>query len=112
MNIKAQGVDEYYITYIDYYSGYGYMYLMHRKGETFDKFKGFRIDVEKQLSLPIKSIWSDQGGEYFLDKIESQLIAPETLQVHGVVERRRTLSNMVQPIVSYSTLHIYFCGYV
>lgn len=34
MNVKARG--EYYITFINDYSGYGYEYLMRRDGETFD----------------------------------------------------------------------------
>ena len=59
------------------------------------------MDVEKQLSLPIKSLWSDRGGEYLSNKflrhlleneIISQLIASIPPQVNGVVEKRyRTL---------------------
>ena len=45
MNVKAQGGYEYYATYIDDYSRYEYVYLIHRKSETFDKFKEFRMDV-------------------------------------------------------------------
>ncbi|KAL5567144.1 hypothetical protein UlMin_030308 [Ulmus minor] len=49
MSVKAQGGYEYYVTFIDDYSRYGYVYLMHRKSETFDKFKEFRAEVDKQL---------------------------------------------------------------
>ena len=40
MNVKARGGYEYYISFIDDYSQYGYVYLMHHKSETFEKFKG------------------------------------------------------------------------
>ena len=46
MSIKARGAYEYYVTFIDDYSRYGYVYLMHHKSETFDKFKEFRVEVE------------------------------------------------------------------
>ena len=41
MNVKARGGYEYYVTFIDDYSRYGYVYLMQRKSETFEKFKEF-----------------------------------------------------------------------
>ena len=56
MNIKARGGYEYYITFIDDYSRYGYVYLLHHKSETFDKFREFRAEVEKQLGKPIKAL--------------------------------------------------------
>ncbi|KAA3469993.1 Retrovirus-related Pol polyprotein from transposon TNT 1-94 [Gossypium australe] len=36
--------------------GYEYycIYLMHRKRETFDKFKEFHAKVEKRIGLPIR----------------------------------------------------------
>ena len=39
MNVKARGGYEYYVTFSDDYSRYGYVYLMQRKSETFEKFK-------------------------------------------------------------------------
>ena len=56
INVKTRGRYEYYVTFIDDYSRYGYVYLMHRKSETFDKFKEFRVEVKKQLGIPIKSL--------------------------------------------------------
>ncbi|XP_059635271.1 uncharacterized protein LOC132277428 [Cornus florida] len=48
MNIKARGGYEYFITFTNDYSRYGYIYLMHRKSEAFDKFKDFRAESERQ----------------------------------------------------------------
>ena len=39
--VQARGGYEYFITFIDDYSRYGYVYLMHKKSETFGKFKEF-----------------------------------------------------------------------
>ena len=50
---------------------------MHRKGETFDCFKEFHADVDKQLNLPIKSLWSNWGGEYLCDKFIRHLLENE-----------------------------------
>ena len=44
---QTRGGYEYYVTFIDDYSGYGYVYLMRRKSETFEKFIEFRIEAEK-----------------------------------------------------------------
>ena len=44
---QARGGYECYITFIDNYSRYRYVYLMYRKSETFDKFKEFHTEDEK-----------------------------------------------------------------
>ena len=41
MNVKARGGYEYYVTFIDDYLRYGYVYLMQWKSETLEKFKEF-----------------------------------------------------------------------
>ena len=46
MSIQAKGGYEYFITFTDDYSRYGYVYLMRRKSEAFEKFKEFRAEVE------------------------------------------------------------------
>jgi len=34
------------------------------KCESFERFKGFRNEVEKQIGKSIKILWSNRGGEY------------------------------------------------
>ena len=121
INVQARGGYEYFVTFIDDYSRYGYIYLMHRKSETFGKFKEFQAEAEKQLGKSIKSLRSDRGGEYVDDEFKvhlvehgiiSQLTAPGTPQQNGVAERRnRTLLDMVRSMLSYSTLPNSFWGY-
>lgn len=63
-----------YVTFIDDYSRYGYIYLMHRKNETFEKFKEYRAEVEKQLGKSIRVIRSNHGREYLCDEFLRYLI--------------------------------------
>ena len=48
LSIQARGGYEYFITFTNDYSRFGYVYLMKQKFETFEKFKEFRAEVENQ----------------------------------------------------------------
>ncbi|KAH9697148.1 hypothetical protein KPL71_023495 [Citrus sinensis] len=120
INVQARGGYEYFITFTDDYSRYGYVYLMHHKSEALEKFKEYRAEKEKQLDKNIKKLRSDRGGEFLSgdfkeylveNEIISQLTAPGTPQQNGVAERRnRTLLDMVRSMLSYSSLPISFWG--
>ncbi|RVW58712.1 Retrovirus-related Pol polyprotein from transposon TNT 1-94 [Vitis vinifera] len=56
---------QYFITFIDDYLRYGYLYLIHEKSQSLDVFKNFKAEVENQLSKKIKAVRSDRGGEYY-----------------------------------------------
>ena len=45
----ARGGYQYFITFTDDYSRYGYLYMMKHKDESFDKFKTFKNEVQNQL---------------------------------------------------------------
>ena len=47
MSVHARGGFIYFITFINDYSRYGYLYLMRYKSETFERFKEFINEVEK-----------------------------------------------------------------
>ena len=49
----ARGGYQYFITFIDYYSRYGYLYLMKHKNESFEKFTTFKNEVQNQLGKSI-----------------------------------------------------------
>ena len=61
MSTYARGGYLYFVTFIDDYSKYGYVYLMRYKSETFEKFKEFRAEVEKQLGKSIKNTYIRSG---------------------------------------------------
>ncbi|KAL3613382.1 hypothetical protein CASFOL_042795 [Castilleja foliolosa] len=114
----------YFITFIDDYSRYGYLYLIHEKSEALDMFKIFKAEVENQLGKKIKCVKSDRGGEYygrydgsgeqrpgpfavFLEEcgIVPQYTMPGSPSMSGVAERRNwTLKDMVRSMISHSTL--------
>ncbi|KAI3453969.1 hypothetical protein Pfo_010632, partial [Paulownia fortunei] len=121
ISVQARGGYEYFITFTDDYSRYGYVYLMARKSEALEKFKEFRNEAEKQLGKNIKTLRSDRGGEYLSNDfrtyllengIVSQLSAPGTPQQNGVSEKRnRTLLDMARCMLGFSTLSTSFWGY-
>ena len=44
---------------------------MRYKSETFEKFKEFRAEVEKQLGKSFKTLRSNRGGEYLSQEFQS-----------------------------------------
>ncbi|KAM1306817.1 hypothetical protein ACFX2H_009156 [Malus domestica] len=121
MSTMSRGGFSYYITFTDDHSRFGYVYLMKYKSESFERFKEFKNEVEKQTGKQIKTLRSDRGGEYlsneFLDYLKecgivSQWTPPGTPQHNGVSERRnRTLMNMVRSMMSFVDLPVSFWGY-
>ena len=55
----------FFVTFIDDFSRYGYVYLISHKSEALERFKIFKTEVEKQLGKVIKISRSDRGGEYY-----------------------------------------------
>ena len=121
---------QYFITFVDDFSRYGYLYLIHEKSQSLDVFKSFKVEVENQLNKMIKNIRSDRGGEYygkydglgeqrprpfakFLEEcgIVPWYTMPGSPSMNGVVERRnRTLKDMVRSMISHSNLPILLWG--
>ena len=55
---------KYFITFIDDYSRYMYVYLLHNKYEALDAFKVFKAEVENQCGKQRQIMRYDIGGEY------------------------------------------------
>ena len=56
MSTSARRGYYYFITFIDDLSRYGYIYLMKHKSESFEMFKHFCNEVEKQTGKSIKTL--------------------------------------------------------
>jgi hypothetical protein len=54
-----------FITFIDDFSLYGYIYPIKERSKALDKFKIFKAEVENQHNIKIKIVRSDCGGEYY-----------------------------------------------
>ena len=79
---------KYFISLIDDYSWYMYIYLLHNKNEALGAFKVFKAEVEKQCGKQIKIMRIDRGGEYYGRYTEDgQAPGPfaKFLQEHGMV---------------------------
>ena len=63
---SVDGYDS-FITFIDDYPRYGYIYSIKEISEALDKFKIFKAEVENQRNLKIKVVISDRGGSTMAD---------------------------------------------
>ncbi|RVW29936.1 Retrovirus-related Pol polyprotein from transposon TNT 1-94 [Vitis vinifera] len=114
---------KYFISFIDDFSRYMYLYILHNKHEALDAFKVFKAEVEKQYGKQINIVRSDRGGEYYGRYLEDGqspgpfakfpqehgIVAQYTMSgspdQNGVAERRnRTLLDMVRSMLSSSKL--------
>ena len=78
----------YFITFIDDFSRYMYLYMLHSKGEALEASKVFKVEVEKQCGKQIKVVRLDRGGEHYSRYIENgQALGPfaRSLQEHGII---------------------------
>lgn len=88
---------KYFVTFIDDFSWYSWVYFLRSKSEDFSIFQTFVAYIETQFSTSIKILRSDSGGEYmsleFYDflrhkGIVSQRSCPYTHQQNGVAEQK------------------------
>ena len=56
---------KYFITFIDDYLRYIYLYLLRSKYKPLGAFKVFKAEVENQCGKHIKILRSDRGGQYY-----------------------------------------------
>ena len=56
---------QYFISFIDKFSRYSYLYHIHEKSQSLEVFKSFKVEVQNQLNGRIKNVISDRGGEYY-----------------------------------------------
>nr|GEX98980.1 UBN2_2 domain-containing protein [Tanacetum cinerariifolium] len=98
---KGIGGHKSFITFIDDYSRYIYLFLINEKSELLETFKTFKAEVENQLIRKIKVVRSDRGDHGIIN----QYTMSGTPQQNGVAERRnRTLIDMVRSMLANSNL--------
>ncbi|RVW94613.1 Retrovirus-related Pol polyprotein from transposon TNT 1-94 [Vitis vinifera] len=108
---------KYFISFINDFSRYMYLYILHNKNEAIDAFKVFKAKVDKQCGKQIKIVRSYRGVEYYgryledgqalgsFAKFLAQYTMPGSPDQNGVAERRnRTLLDMVKSMLSSSKL--------
>ncbi|KAD4180484.1 hypothetical protein E3N88_29075 [Mikania micrantha] len=108
----------YCLVVVDDYSRFCWTFFLFSKDETSDKIIALVTHLERQFSLPVKMIRSDNGTEFknqVLDKfciskgILRQYSAPRTPAQNGVVERKnRTLIEAARTMLADSGLPLSF----
>jgi hypothetical protein len=97
---------KYFVTFVDDFSKSAVVYPMKSKSDVFSFFKIFRATFEKDGAFTVKSLRSDNGGEYLSDAFQNYLAEagishepgpPHTPELNGVAERtNRTIHNLVR----------------
>uniref|UniRef100_A0A2N9I820 Integrase catalytic domain-containing protein n=1 Tax=Fagus sylvatica TaxID=28930 RepID=A0A2N9I820_FAGSY len=105
---------KYFVTFIDDYSKYTWVYFLRHKSEVFPMFKLFLALVQTQFSATVKILRSDSGGEYMSHEFQSflhskgiisQRSCPYTPQQNGVAERKnRHLLDVVRTLLIESSV--------
>ena len=57
--------EKYFITFVDDFSHYTYIYLLHEKSQAVESLAVYITVVERQLERNVKIIRSDKGGKYY-----------------------------------------------
>jgi histone deacetylase 1/2 len=93
--IDSFGGKKYYVSFIDDYSKFTWIYLLRYKSEVFKYFREFQSLVERLFNRKILAMQSDWGGEY--EKLNSFfrnvgiyhfVSCPHTHQQNGAAERK------------------------
>lgn len=85
----------YYVSFIDDYSRYTWIYLLKHKSDVFQVFKNFQKFVERKFNRKIISMQTDWGGEYeklnfFFQQlgISHRVSCPHAHQQNGAAKRK------------------------
>lgn len=70
MNVKARSGATYFITIINDFTLFGYVYLISHKSETFECFKRYTNEVKNQLYKSLKALRTYWGREYLSKQFE------------------------------------------
>lgn len=120
--VESVHKDRFLVTFVDEYSRYTDVYPIRSKLEVFEKFKVFKAFAETQTGKSVKTLFSDNGGEYtlaeFLQYLQDNGIVhhfslaglPRT---NGLAERiNLTLGNIVRTTVSNSKISLRYWPYL
>ena len=108
---------EYYVTFIDDYSRKTWIYFLKTKVEVFEKFKEFKALIENHSERRIKTLRTDNGGEYTSKEFEAfckeagikrELTTPYNPQQNGVVERKNgTIMEAMKIMIHDQDVHMH-----
>jgi hypothetical protein len=120
MPVRSLGGSLYYVTFIDDYSRKTWLYLLKSKDEVFSKFQEFKAEIENLTNKKIKTLRTDNGGEYTSREfvafcksagIRRDLTVPHNPQQNGVAERKnRSIEETVKALLNDQDLSMFLWG--
>jgi transposase InsO family protein len=103
---------KYFITFINDCSKFLQVYPMKFENDAFNCFKLFRASFEKSGAYNIKSLQTDNGGEYLSNEFSAYLGSagikhkpgpPHSPELNGVAERaNRTIGNLIRCLLLHA----------
>jgi len=75
LSMMGKGGHRYFVTYLDDFSDYAFVYFLRHKSEQFAAFKEFESMLRTQHGAAICAIQSDNGGEYMSAEFQLHLRA-------------------------------------
>ena len=73
MNTESLSEAEYFLTFIDDKTRYTWVYVLKRKDQVFERFLEWKALVEKSTGRKLKTLRTDNGGEYTSAVFETYL---------------------------------------
>ncbi|MCO5609052.1 hypothetical protein L7F22_063273 [Adiantum nelumboides] len=114
MRTPSMGNSLYFVTFIDEFSRFCWVYPLKEKSDVFAVFQHYVSMVENETGCKVQTLRTDRGGEYmsgafkdFLGKkgIKHQWTMPYTPQQNGVAERKnRSLMEMARCMLKAKSL--------
>ncbi|MCO5564449.1 hypothetical protein L7F22_018110 [Adiantum nelumboides] len=114
MRTPSVGNSLYFVTFIDDFSRFCWVYPLKAKSDVFAVFQHYVSMVENETGCKVQTLRTDRGGEYmsgafkdFLGKkgIKHQCTMPYTPQQNGVAERKnRSLMEMARCMLKAKSL--------
>ena len=118
VNVDSVGGSRYYVTFIDDFSSYTFVYFMKSKSDVFAKFKEFVLLMENLTEKKVKTLRSDNGGQYtsiefqqFCTEhgIKRELTVPMTTEQNGKAERmNRTVIESTRAMLHHAKMPLKF----
>jgi transposase InsO family protein len=117
MPVRSLGGSLYYVIFIDDYSRKMWLYLLKSKDKVFSKFQEFKVEIENLMKKKIKTLRTNNGGEYTLKEfiafyksvgIRRELIVPHNPLQNGVAERKnKSIEEMVKALLNDQGLSMF-----
>ena len=114
MSTQSLGEAEYFLTFIDDWLHYIWVYVLKHKSEVLQKFKEWKALVKTSSGHKLKTLRIDNGGEYCSKEFEEyckregvrrELTVPKTQEQNSVAEQINcTLVESVRSMLTYSML--------